>query len=315
MNYFRNILSTCGHVSCIGILVTTNILISGIDTIARSMVRIIATVTLAQIEQDSRTPHSERVRTFQNDTKEAEELVVYKPDTSFYKGDSPNQIIDEAETLKRTVAYAKKTLSKKSCDFLGDEEKMTAMAYDVIRSEFGGTKPEVLADDFQFLFPVVGPLTKEQFLDAFGKFKVRDAFPTSSPNYWNFRVDPLEPNRIWFLARGKYEHLGVLQFGPKGIKPTGKKISLPPQVFSMSFDEEGKCYKLTGGYNVDRTVGDTKGLGGMFGIVTALGEKIPFAEGKPWKRSLLWEALALRLPQIIMDWTNTAKPTKSSKQL
>jgi len=314
MNYFRNILSTVGHVSCISILVTTNILISCIEMTSRSIVRVISVITLAQIEQDSRTPHAERVRTFQNDTEE--ELVVYQPNTGFgvnnERTTGPNQILDEEATLKKTVAYAKKT--RPDFDLLGNEEKLTSLAYDVIRSEFGGTKPELLAEDFQFLFPVVGPLTKEQFLDAFGKFKVRDAFPTSSANYWNFRVDPLEPNRIWFVSRGKYEHLGTLQFGPQGMPPTGKKISLPPQVFSMSFDEGGKCYKLTGGYSVDRAVGDTMGLGGMFGIVTALGGKLPFTEGKPWKRSLLWEALALRVPQMIMDWTKKGKKEDVSKK-
>ena len=57
-----------------------------------------------------------------------------------------------------------------------------------------------------------------------------------------------------------------------------------------------------GGDYVDRSVGDTKGFGGMFGIIITLGGSLPFAECRPWKHSLLWEALALRAPQIAMDW-------------
>ena len=296
MSYFRAVVSTVGHVSCIGVLATTNLMISGLDYSARSLVRFISTITMAQIEQDSRTPHAERVRTFQDSS----DLVVYRPNTGADGGTGPDQVMDEAETLKATVAYAKKT--QPNFDLLGDEKKLTMLAHALISSEFGGTNSDLLADDFQFLFPVVGPLTKGDFIEAFGKFKVRDAFPTSRANFYNFRVDPLEPNRVWCMSRGMYEHLGTLQVGPSGYPATGKKICLPPQCFSMSFDESGRCYKLTGGYNVDRSVGDTKGLGGMFGIITALGGSLPFAEGQPWKRSLLWEALALRVPQIAMDW-------------
>ena len=56
-------------------------------------------------------------------------------------------------------------------------------------------------------------------------------------------------------------------------------MNLPPQCFSFSFNEKGQVYKMTGGYCVDRTVGDTKGLGGLFGVLEALGvNKIPMRE-------------------------------------
>ena len=164
---------------------------------------------------------------------------------------------------------------------------------------------QLLAEDFQFLFPVVGPLQKAEFIEAFTSFKVREAFPDSRSNFYNFSVDPLEPNRVWCMSRGHFTHTGILQFGPSSFPPTNREIFLPPQCFSMSFDVNGQCYKLTGGYCVDRAVGDTQGLGGMFGIITALGGSLPFPEGKPWSRSLLWEAFSLRLPQIVKDWRST----------
>jgi len=296
MDVLRSLVSTVGHVSCISILATTHLVISGLDFTARSIVRVISITTMAKIEQDGRIPHAERVRTFQDTT----DLIVHRQNTGADGGTGPDQVMDEEETLKATVAHAKKT--HPNFHLLGDTEKLTELAHTLISNEFGGTNPDLLADDFQFLFPVVGPLTKENFVEAFSNFKVREAFPTSQANFYNFRVDPLEPNRIWCMTRGQYEHLGTLQFGPSAFPATGKKINLPPQCFSMSFDEAGRCYKLTGGYSVDRSVGDTKGLGGMFGIITSLGGSLPFAEGRPWKRSLLWEALALRAPQIAMDW-------------
>jgi len=74
------------------------------------------------------------------------------------------------------------------------------------------------------------------------------------------------------------------------------------QVLSLSFNSYGRVYKMTGGYVVDRTSGDSGGLGGMFGIFNALGRKLPFREGQPWHRSPEWEAFALRVPQLLKDY-------------
>lgn len=296
MTVFGTLISTTGHLSCIGVLATTNLLISSLEFTARYIVRVISTITMAKIEQDSRTLHSERVRTFQDNL----DLVAHCPNTGADGGTGPDQVMDETKTLKATVAYAKK--SHPNFRLLGNEQALTELAHALISNEFGGTNPDLLSDDFQFIFPVVGPLTKGQFIEAFSDFKVREAFPTSQGNFYNFHIDPLEPNRIWCMARSMYEHVGTLNIGPSKYPASGKKICLPPQCFSMSFDEESKCYKLTGGYCVDRSVGDTHGLGGMFGIVNALGGSFPFPEGRPWKRSLMWEAFALRAPQIVMDW-------------
>jgi len=313
VTYLRTIVSTAGHVSCVCVLFGTSLVIDAIDATSRFVVKIISTCTGARIEQDYRVPHAERVRTFQDDDKR-NDLIVYKPNTGAAEGgkSGPNQVMDEGETLKKTVTYAKEK-NPGYGDILGNEAKLTELAQNLICNELGGDDPSLLADDFQFLFPVVGPLTKAQFLEAFTNFKVREAFPTASANFYNFSIDPLEPNRIWMFSRGAYEHLGTLCFGPSKYPATGKRLCLPPQCFSMSFDEEGKCYKLTGGYNVDRSVGDTQGLGGMFGIVTGLGLfKLPFPEGRPWKRSLLWEALSLRVPQIIDDWKAVSALKKES---
>lgn len=318
VSYIRTVISTAGHGACVCVLFGSSVLVHVIDSTARSIVKVIATVTVAKIEQDSRIPHAERVRTFQDNHND---LIVHCDGTgASEKGKSgPNQVMDIEETLKKTVAYAKvKYPEFNNTDILGNESKLKELATILICNELGGDDPTLLSDDFQFLFPVVGPLTKTQFVEAFSQFKVRQAFPTSSANFYNFKIDPLEPNRIWMMSRGAYEHLGTLNFGPSKFAATKKRICLPPQCFSMSFNAEGKCYKLTGGYNVDRSVGvETEGLGGMFGIVHALGlMKLPFPEGRPWKRSLMWEALSLRIPQIIDDWKALlATPVLSSKLL
>ena len=72
---------------------------------------------------------------------------------------------------------------------------------EVIRTKFACEKPSLLADDFLFVFPVVGPLRKQEFIDAFSSFKLEEAFSQGSGNFFNFSMDPLEPNRVWFFSR------------------------------------------------------------------------------------------------------------------
>ena len=159
---------------------------------------------------------------------------------------------------------------------------LVARAQDVLRQEFGtrkGSDPDsLLSDDFQFVAPIVGPLSKHEFLAAFGSFKVKDAFPDIQDNSW-FKVDPLEPNRVWFVSRATCTHTGTLHFG-RAIAPTGKFVQSPPQAQSMLFNEEGLVYTLTVGYCMDKRIGNTEGLGGVFGLLKGIGKPLPFDEGQ-----------------------------------
>merc|ERR1712106_721879 len=186
-------------------------------------------------------------------------------------------------------------------DFPIKQEDLIEKCKDVVRHKFGAEKPELLSEDFQFIFPVVGPLPKAEFIEAFSSFKIEEAF-TGSYNYFGFNVDPMEPNRVWFFSRGLLTHSGMLQFGAMKMQPSGTTVVTPPQVISMSFNREGECYKLTGGYSVDRTVGNTGGLGAVFGLIHAIGGSLPFPEGKPWKPSLRWEAFSFHVPAIGNIW-------------
>mmetsp|Transcript_57373 Transcript_57373/g.103134 ORF Transcript_57373/g.103134 Transcript_57373/m.103134 type:complete len:292 (-) Transcript_57373:148-1023(-) len=182
------------------------------------------------------------------------------------------------------------TLKKSKFPFPPDV--LIAKAKAVLGCEFGtqeGSHASCLADDFQFVAPIVGPLCKDEFLSAFGSFKVKDAIPDIKDNAW-FQVDPLEPNRVWFISRATGTHTGTLKFGA-GIPATGREVRMPPQAQSMLFDEEGKCYTLTVGYAMDKRIGNSEGLGGLFGIVKAVGKPLPFDEGqRSYTPSLRFEA-------------------------
>ena len=109
--------------------------------------------------------------------------------------------------------------------------------------------------------------------------------------------------RVWYFSRAELKHEGTLRFGKVEYPATHKKVVHTPQVFSFSFDNEGRVYKFTGGYPVDRTVGNAGGLGGLFGIVHAIGAELPLGpESKPWKPSLEWEAWAKRTGQLTKEW-------------
>ena len=53
----------------------------------------------------------------------------------------------------------------------------------------------------------------------------------------------------------------------------------------MTFNEAGQLTLFNVGYVVDRTVGNTGGLGGAFGFFWATGNALPFPECQPFKGS------------------------------
>jgi hypothetical protein len=70
------------------------------------------------------------------------------------------------------------------------------------------------------------------------------------------------------------------------VAPTGVRLMLPPESVSLVFNEENKIVKLVGGGMtvLDRTVGNSAGLGGMYGIAAALGRPYnPLAHTPPQK--------------------------------
>jgi len=268
-----------GHVVCIITLMTSAICIKLTDWLARFFVSIVVNLTGAEIQKDKRKWHPQR---------EINSNLVYEPK------DKPEiGVLDAEESLKNSK-------------FPLEPEKLIFLTKQLVspEAEFGSKNPDLLAEDFQFVFPIVGPLTKIEFCRIFGGFKLKEAFSDGRSNYFGFTVDPLEPNRVWFFARSHMTHTGVLKFGKSVYEPSGKEVINTPQVLSMSFDREGKCYKYTGGYSIDKTIGNCGGLGGVFGIIHALKPgSLPFPEAKPWTPSLEWEALAKHVPEATFHWS------------
>ena len=124
-----------------------------------------------------------------------------------------------------------------------------------------------------------------------GGFNLKEAFPDLNPRFHHFRLDPLDAGRVWFTSQASGTDKGS---GFLGNQPTGKSFSTPPQACSLKFNEEGKVVKYTIGVVMDRQVGNTGGLGGLYGILYAIGKPLPFPEAQPWrmsKRYWLFQAL------------------------
>lgn len=151
-----------------------------------------------------------------------------------------------------------------------------------------GADPALLSEDFHFVGPVVGPLSKEAFLTAISSVDIAVGFPDFQPQFHGFRVDPFEGNRVWYTARGCGTNTGPLP--PFAPTATGKELVNPPQACSLTFDESGLVTKYTIGYVMDRDVGNTGGLGGLYGIMYAIGRPLPFPEARPWKASKRYRA-------------------------
>lgn len=167
-------------------------------------------------------------------------------------------------------------------------EKLMERAKEILSPSVGlGTKDggECLAEDFEFCAAVVGPIGKEDYLNALGNFKLEDSFDIT-PNFFGMSVDPMQPNRVWFFNRVEGIHTGTFM----GAEATGKEIVYPPQVQHMDFNEDGKV-KEYGFYTADRRQGNTGGLGGAFGFMYGVGKPLPIPECQPYKRSFRFRML------------------------
>lgn len=200
--------------------------------------------------------------------------------------------VDEAALLAKSTFPILPDELIDRCKFIIQEQR---------KIQDGSIDESLYADDFRFCAPFVGGptpakpgdsmpgLSKMEYLNALRAFDLLAAFPDMNNNYHGFYVDPFEPNRVWFRTRCFATHTGQLLGGA----PTGKKLELPPQMFSMTFNDAGQVTFFNVGYVIDRTVGNTGGLGGAFGFFWATGNALPFPECQPFKGSFQLRALGL----------------------
>jgi len=198
--------------------------------------------------------------------------------TIIIEGNSNSIFVDE-----------QKLLSKRPSNALPVEE-MIEIAKTFLKTSMGiGGDPEMLSEDFRFEGPVVGPFSKSEFVAALSNVDFKAGFSDFNPEFYGFHVDPFEGDRVWYTARGRGTNDGP--FPSSSTPATQKTVINPPQVCSITIDyDTGLIKRYTIGYVVDRNVGNTGGLGGLYGILYAIGRPLPFPEANPWKPSLSYRA-------------------------
>jgi len=156
-----------------------------------------------------------------------------------------------------------------------DEDRLFALTEKLIASRFGLDDPSQLADSFTSSGPAGGCLPKAQFLDIAASINVEEAFPDLDNQWRDIRVCPFDVNRVWYTSSPVGTHSKDLVIGGEVFPVTGKRWVSPPQCGSAQFDSKGRCISLTGGYVMDRRLGNTSGLGGLFGLREAIGSPSP----------------------------------------
>jgi hypothetical protein len=133
------------------------------------------------------------------------------------------------------------------------------------------------SDEFVFRGPIIGPLTKVDYLKTLDFFRIYEAVPDISPNAWGFSKDPLDPNRVWFMVRNSGTFSGKALNVVKGftVPSNGAELRGCPETFSITFDESRKVKYLTVGYVADRFEGNTNGKGAAAGILELAGISLP----------------------------------------
>lgn len=151
------------------------------------------------------------------------------------------------------------------------------------KNQWGVVDPSMLADDFVFTGPIVGPFDKEEFMQQYGQFDLRGGFPDMQVRWYDFRVDPYEPSRVWFRSRTIATNSGAMP--PLITEATNKPLQSPPEAHSLKFNEKGQVVEYTSSYCIDRRQGNTGGLGGIVGLAYAVGKPMPIPEGQPYEPS------------------------------
>jgi hypothetical protein len=220
-------------------------------------------------------------------------------------GEAPSKFsyLPPAVVVRQFFARTKKPVQRKPVKISPfPVAVMTTLAKRVIETSFGAEEPSLLAPDYQFAGPVVGPLGKEEFVNALKSFTLKSLLPDLITKSYCFEVDSYDPERVWAISKGSGTQTGELVLGGKVLGPaTGNPYQGAPEAVSLSFNEQGLCYRATAGYILDKEEGNTNGLGGVFGIFEAIGTPLPW-----------WETRAVsELPGLIKN--SLFAPSKAAK--
>lgn len=168
-------------------------------------------------------------------------------------------------------------------------DELVGKAKTFIATKYGADDVASLDVGFEFVGPFVGPLSRDAYVNALqGSLNPEDGFPDLKGRQYGFVVDPVEEGRVWWLTRPMGTFTGEFM----GVQGSGQLLETPPQAMGVVFTGEGKARKFNMGTPVDRTAGNTGGMGGLFAFLWFVGKPLPVPECSPYKMSLRFRLLS-----------------------
>jgi len=103
-------------------------------------------------------------------------------------------------------------------------------------------KSALMAEDFVFFGPIIGPLNKQDYLGTVTSFKISAAFPDLKLKVSDFTRDPTEEDRYWGILRLEGTQTEALDLGTGAppYKATGNALDIGPQAVSVTFNADGR---------------------------------------------------------------------------
>lgn len=153
---------------------------------------------------------------------------------------------------------------------------------------FSPIQEDLLADDFVFRGPVIGPLNKRDYIDVLDYFSVYRAFPDIEANCFGFSVDPDDPHRVWFLVRASGTYRAPLggalgELAARATPPDGRRYGGSTETWSLTFNNQKQVRYISAGYVSDRFEPEatTRGKGLTFGVLASIGISLPSGVNSP----------------------------------
>ena len=168
-------------------------------------------------------------------------------------------------------------------------------------------RKKLFATDFVFRGSVVGPIIREDILDAQNDFNIKEAYPNLDTRPFGFTVDPDDPFRCYYFERWEGTNTGDLKLGPVKLKATGNDVKVPTHIMSLHYNREGLVRYACLSSPLDRFEGNTGGAGAVFGLLagggglgflnpvvgdtatrlfTRLGHAVGFSKGRAWSKEI-----------------------------
>lgn len=233
-------------------------------------------------------------------------------------GESPNEFtyLPPSVVIKRFFGRKRKNIVNSNQLSPFPSSVMFALASKIVDSCYSGIQPSLLTNDFLYSNPLVGPLSKEEFIQYQRQYNFQIALPDLKCNQYNFEIDSYEADRVWLIvqAQGNMEN-DLTKNNNVILKNTNRRYDGPPEAVSVSINDEGLCYKITSGYVLDKSLGNTNGLGGNEGILEAIGAGLPFFETRSFSDLIDTTFEKIRFissPTVSKKQTDSTLPTVKS---